>query len=141
EVPIVGAIAHHGWGIDLQGRIDQQLAQTAVLREVKSVTRTLPAAEEELRAEYPEYFIRAATYAALLRLKNAPHRAELVFVEAGTGLTQTVGLTRQDEVLFANQLDWLVQFLTQRQQARERLRDLRFRPPFAQLRAGQEAAA
>src|SRR5437667_2154619 len=54
EVPIEGRIFHHGWTISLAGRIDQWLEQNGitVLREIKTVTRPLPADEHELRAEY-----------------------------------------------------------------------------------------
>ena len=143
EVVIEGPVMQHGWTIQLSGRIDQQVGAgpTATVREIKSVSRGLPAPEDELRTEYPEYFIQAATYAALLRLQGTAHRAELVFVEASSGLTQVVPLTQQDEVLFRNQLESVVQFLTQKLASRERLRTLAFRPAFRELRAGQESAA
>src|SRR5258708_29878036 len=41
------------------------------LREIKSVMRPLPAAEEELRADYPEYFRQLAAYAVLRRALGA----------------------------------------------------------------------
>lgn len=65
-------------------------------------------------------------------------QAELVFVELGTGITQTVVLTADDEALFQTQLERLVEFLDLRLRARERLRHLCFRPAFAVLRPGQE---
>ncbi len=70
EIPITGQIAHRGWRFALTGRIDQIIrgASQDTLREIKSVTRALPADETELRTDYPEYFIQAATYAALTRL-------------------------------------------------------------------------
>src|SRR4051794_12060798 len=51
EIPITGKIVHRGWVISLTGRIDQ-LVRTdlaVTLREIKTVTRPLPAEEGELR--------------------------------------------------------------------------------------------
>ena len=143
EVVIEGDVAHLGWVISLGGRMDQTLEgpQGPLVREIKSVTRTLPAPEDELRAQYPSYFIQAATYGALLRQAGRPHAVELVFVEADSGLAQSVPLTRQDEVLFRNQLEQLGEFLRQRSASRKRLAALSFRRPFETLRAGQETTA
>jgi Rad3-related DNA helicase len=195
EVTIDGQIFHRGWTISFNGRIDQLLRTEAIttLREIKTVTQPLPVDETELRADYPDYFIQIATYAALWRLRRpnpsadreiappdrtsrlptlAPApvvtpippprpspsslpisppsppglpppsclgtlRAELVFVEAGSGLAQTVPVTFADDGLFRAQLDRLVEFLDLRLRARERLRKLSFRPAFAQPRPGQ----
>ena len=65
-------------------------------------------------------------------------RAELHFVEIASGLSQTVTLTAADDVLCHAQLERVTEFLNLRHRARERLRNLRFRPPFATLRPGQE---
>ncbi len=152
ELPIDGRIFHRGWTLTLTGRIDQLLRSepAATLREIKTVTRELPADETELRADYPEYFVQLATYAALARLgtstpatrlplsSSAPLRAELVFVEVAGGLAQTVALTPADDGLFRAQLDRVAEFLDLRQRARDRLRGLRFRSAFATLRPGQE---
>jgi Rad3-related DNA helicase len=116
------------------------------LREIKTVTRALPVDESELRRDYPEYFVQLATYATLWRLglPSAPHsqlsalHSQLCFVEAQSGLAQTVVLTSADDALFRAQLERVAEFLTLRHRARERLRHLRFRPPFATPRPGQE---
>lgn len=156
EIPITGRLIHRGWTLALTGRIDQLLpaapvspaptdrraapAAPEVMREIKTVTRPLPAAEGDLRADYPEYFIQLATYLVLSRLAATATRtrAELIFVEAGSGLAQTVALTPADETLCTNQLAEVVQFLEQRSQSRARLRRLHFRPAFTELRPGQE---
>ena len=146
EIPISGRIAHRGWTLALTGRIDQIIRQGAgaTLREIKSVIRPLPADEAELRADYPEYFVQLATYAALTRLGlagDAPlasARLELVFVEAGSGLAQTLALTPADDGIFRAQLDRVAEFLDLRRRARDRLRGLRYRPAFATPRPGQE---
>jgi len=137
EVPIEGRLVHRGWTITLTGRIDQIVGAT--LREIKTVTRPLPVEESELRADYPEYFLQLATYIVLRRLLGTKDtRGELVFVEAGSGLAQSIALTPFDEALVHHQLDALVEFLNQQLRAKERRRTLRFRPPFTALRPGQE---
>lgn len=148
EVPIAGGVFHRGWTITLTGRIDQMIrTETSVtLREIKSVTRPLPAEETVLRAAYPEYFAQLSAYAALLRLSSTGPlaippltlRTELVFVEASSGLAQTLALTPADEAFFRIQLERLTEFLSLRLRARERLRHLAFRPAFASPRPGQE---
>ena len=154
EVPITGQIFHHGWTLTLTGRIDQIVpgAGTVTLREIKTVTRELPVDDSELRADYPAYFLQLAAYATLaapdrsqlLRdvfpqhdFSGAP-RAELHFVEVVSGLAQSIELTPADHTAFRAQLERVVEFFTLRLRARERLRTLRFRPAFTEIRAGQE---
>ncbi|MDO8539590.1 MAG: helicase C-terminal domain-containing protein [Opitutaceae bacterium] len=156
EIPITGRIAHRGWTLTLTGRIDQVIRAPdgITLREIKSVTRALPADESELRRDYPDYFVQLATYATLRRngllavesqsadilrglSGGAAVRAELVFVEVGSGLAQTIVLTPADDALFRAQLERITQFLTLRLRARQRLQNLRFRPAFAVPRPGQ----
>jgi DNA excision repair protein ERCC-2 len=137
EVAIEGRLIHRGWTFQLAGRIDQLVGD--ILREIKSVMRPLPAAEEELRADYPEYFRQLAAYVVLRRLGGAKQtKAELIFVEAGSGLSQTIALTAFDEALVHHQLDALVEFLNLRLRATERRRSLVFHPAFPFLRPGQE---
>lgn len=180
EIPIAGQIFHRGWRFTLNGRIDQLIRPTAgqetmllgtaergaeprrqkgrgahaptVLREIKSITRELPADEAELRRDYPEYFIQLASYVALARsgllstgaadasepLRPTSVRGELVFVETGHGLAQTIAFTPAEDALFKAQLDRIADFLDLRLRARQRLRGLRFRAAFAQPRPGQE---
>lgn len=153
ELPVSGRLFHRGWTITLNGRMDQRLKLDALIvhREIKTVLRTLPAPESELRAEYPSYFLQLSAYRALIRMDESavPHnnalggivqqqRWELVFVEADTGLAQTVLLDQGDAANLQSQLDRLVQFLESRRLARERLRHLLFRPAFSSPRPGQE---
>jgi len=139
EVPVNGALARRGWTVALAGRIDQVVFQggRAILREIKTVTRALPVDEAVLRSDYPGYFVQLAAYAAL---RASGERGELVFVESDTGLAQTVALSSGDERALELQLDRVAEFLELRLRGRERLRALRFRPAFAALRTGQEAA-
>lgn len=146
EVTIEGRLLHRGWTLTLSGRIDQVVGST--LREIKTVTRPLPADEAELRADYGPYFLQLATYVVLARTKalnprlstlNASAlRAELIFVEAGSGLSQTLALSAFDEALVTHQLDAVVEFLELQRRAAERRHRLNFRSPFPSLRPGQE---
>lgn len=181
EVPLMLPRLHRGWTFTLSGRIDQLVtlfalspaqggarapAVSVIIREIKTVAGPLPASEEILRTEYPEYFLQVIAYLALFRTSRqltvpqvsdppaadndlqpahglgandaAALWAELFFVELGTGITQTVKLTADDEHSFIAQLERLVDFLNLQLRARERLRGLQFRPAFAVLRHGQE---
>lgn len=146
EVPVTGRVFHGGWTLTLTGRIDQLLPSTAtapaILREIKTTLRPLPADETELRADHPDYFAQLATYLALRRIADPAEkiRGELVFVEAGSGLLQTIGFTADDETPFRVQLERVAEFLNLRLRARERLRTLSFRPAFGELRPGQDTA-
>ena len=143
EVAITGRVFHAGWTLALTGRIDQWVPRPdggTTLREIKTVTRALPTSEDELRADYPEYFAQLATYLALKRIETPAARigAELLFVETGSGLAQPIALSSGDEALFRARLERVTEFLSLRLRARERLRGLDFRPPFPTLRPGQE---
>jgi DNA excision repair protein ERCC-2 len=150
ELVIAGSLVHRGWTLSLAGRIDQLVGST--LREIKTVLRPLPADEAELRADYPAYFLQLAAYAVLARagalaaqlpglapgLAAAALRAELVFVEASSGLAQTIALTAFDEALVHHQLDAVVRFLELQRAGAERRHRLRFHSAFPALRPGQE---
>jgi Rad3-related DNA helicase len=153
EIPLSGRVVHHGWTLTLTGRIDQLLrtANALTLREIKTVTRELPADESELRAAYPDYFAQLAAYAVLLRdpqnvalrstaagVPSESPRLELVFVEVASGLAQTITLSAADDRFFRVQLERVAEFLDLRFRARERLRHLSFRPAFTTPRPGQE---
>lgn len=143
EVPIAGDYTYRGWTFRLSGRIDQYLPSPAGgvrLRELKTVTRPLPATEPELQAEFPGYFVQLAAYLVLHALAPdaAPARGELVFIEASTGLLQTVAAPAASTAILHGQLDELVAFLDSRRRAAERRRGLPVRPAFAQFRPGQE---
>ena len=146
EVPVEAMVMYRGWRISLTGRIDQILPTGGpgglpLLREIKTVSRSLPESEDRLRSEYPGYFSQISAYLALHRVAQPGTQlaGQLMFVEIGTGVIQTVGIHRTDEDRFTGRLEVLAVFLDLRLRARERLRTLRIRPPFTQLRAGQES--
>ena len=136
EVSVEGEVSRRGWVVSLAGRIDQVVRSggRTTLREIKTVTRPLPANEAELRADYPSYFVQLAAYSAL---RGRGERCELVFVEADTGLAQPVELGQSDNLLLEERLARVTEFLDLRLRARQRLRELRFRRAFAVARDGQ----
>ena len=141
RLPVDGVLAERGWTISLHGRIDQLFRQggRTRLREIKTVMRALPDDEAALRADYPAYFVQLAAYAALARGAGwAPVDAELVFVEADSGLVQCVPLARADELSLIRQVGRVAEFLDLCLRGRERRRSLCFRPAFPALRPGQE---
>ena len=144
EIPLTGHVFHGGWTLTLTGRIDQFLPAEgknhAVLREIKTTLDPIPAPEEDLRAAHPEHFAQLASYLALRRIADPTEkiRGELVFVEAGSGLSQTIVFTATDETPFRVQLERVAEFLNLRLRSRERLRHLDYRPAFAELRDGQQ---
>ena len=143
EVPISGEYPWRGWIFRLSGRIDQFLPSPAggvVLREIKTVSRPLPVAPNELQAEYPEYFVQLAAYLVLhgLAPEAQPARGELVFIESGSGFVQPVAAPSASAAILHGQLDEVVGFLDSRRRACERRRNLPVRTAFAQLRPGQE---
>lgn len=144
EVPLSGQVFHSGWTLTLTGRIDQFLPAAgknhAILREIKTTLDPIPAPEDDLRTAYPEYFAQLASYLALRRIADPTEkiRGELVFVEAGSGLSQTIVFTANDELPFRVQLERVTEFLNLRLRSRERLRHLDYRAAFADLREGQQ---
>ena len=73
EVTVEGELARRGWVVSLSGRIDQVVrsGEGTLLREMKTVSRALPASEDDLRADYPDYFVQVAAYAALRGRRRA----------------------------------------------------------------------
>ncbi len=144
EIPLTGQIVHQGWTLTLTGRIDQRLVtkNQILIREIKTTLRALPADETELRADHPAYFAQLSTYLALTRLAQPPSApallGELVFVEAGSGLSQTLTVHVSDDSAFQTQLQRVTDFLEHLHRSRARLRTLYFHSPFPSLRPGQE---
>lgn len=145
EVALEGKLAHGGWTLHLQGRIDQVVhgpGERALLREIKTVRTALPRPEAELREAFPDYFRQAALY--LLLARSLPDwsaldlRAELVLVDIGEGRPQHVPLPGDPQELLRPTLDAFVRFAEHRFEARRKLRSLTLRPAFAEPRPGQE---
>lgn len=149
EISIDAKFVWRGWHLQISGRIDQEIPQSESrprVREIKTVMRPLPAAEEELRADYPGYFRQLAVYQCTHGFKEQDHatdhaalNGELVFVEPATGVVQVIPQTPGEaETIFHARLDELVHFAEHRRTGLERLQTLSFKRAFAEPRPGQE---
>lgn len=143
EVPLAAQWKQREWTFHLKGRIDQIIPQGAglLIREVKTVRGMLPAPEETLLNQYPDYFAQLAIYLQLARVlpeyAATPLTAELQFIDIESGALQSVALGASEEALFTAQLDVLLPFLNDRRHCRLRLDAATIRPAFEQLRPGQ----
>lgn len=144
ERTIRGSLTVAGWTFSLQGRIDQTVEdpERILLREVKSVSCTLPLDPAELRTHYAEYFAQGALYLLLAPFNEAWSGkracAEVVFVEIGSGMVQNVTVEDGDCMAVRARAEALAGFLEQRRNQRLRLSHLEFHPPFPGWRPGQE---
>ncbi len=143
-----GSLQHYNWQFELQGRLDQFMPDSTqpVIREIKTVSRELPAEEEELRAIYPHYFYQAMLYGFLIATAGGTNssglmpKIELIFVEIQTGLTQTVVLNDEDLQALQLHIKQLVQDLEERRAHFRQLKKFVVPPPFDEWRPGQEEA-
>ncbi len=142
ECPVSGTLSQSGWTFQLQGRIDQfhPDREPPLVREVKTVVRNLPGDEGELRELYPQYFHQAMLYAFLLGRDGRFPRAELLFLDIQTGLTQGVTLGEEDLEALHRHLLGIVEILEERRRHFSDLRNLVVPPPFTEWRPGQSEA-
>jgi len=147
EVNIQGRLLHQGWSVELQGRVDQvlPLAGGWVLREIKTISESLPRTEEELEQTYSEHFRQLATYLRLAELGGLPAgtslAGELVFIDYSTGIVQTVPMALAEASGWIElQLTALRKYWEFRWNSRQRLSEMPERSAFAVLRPGQAEA-
>jgi Rad3-related DNA helicase len=142
EQAVAGNLQQNKWQFELQGRLDQFMPDPdqPVIREIKTISRELPAEEEELRALYPHYFHQAMLYGFLVGKNGTVPRIELVFVEIQTGLTQTVVLDDADLHALHLHLKQLVHDLEERRAHFRQLKKFVVPLPFDEWRPGQEQA-
>jgi Rad3-related DNA helicase len=134
---------HRSWEFCLSGRIDQLIPGDAgfLVREVKTIRSPLPASEEALLADYPDYFTQVSIYRALLEVlpdyAGQAVEAEIQFINIENGARQSVPLGPREFDLFEGQLDHLIRFLDERRDRCLRLNAADIKPAFAELRPGQ----
>lgn len=145
EVPIAGALAWRGWTLHLRGRIDQlkRSGESIRLREIKTVNEPLPLPDEAIRERYLSYPLQLLTYRELMlraepALSPKDFQLELLFVEIGSGLAQSLRLGASHDGLFAAHLDVVADFLEAKRERLQRLRSLAVRPAYPTPRPGQE---
>ncbi|MBK1878894.1 ATP-dependent DNA helicase [Pelagicoccus mobilis] len=151
EVQISGNLRWRNWTLRLKGRIDQLKQSPAPntqlhLREIKTVSEPLPLSRDTLLERYLSYPLQLLTYRELM-LRESPSALanpepnftlELLFVEIGSGLTQSLRLDKQYDAMLVDQLDALVDFLESKQERLARLRSLTVKPVYETPRPGQE---
>lgn len=142
EATIAGVLRRRNWTLEVNGRIDQVLQRDGetLLREVKTTSRPLPMAEEDLANAYPEYLRQIAVYCLLAKLSPDYPDAiagELLFVSIGDGVTQTLPLRETPETLLEQQLERITGFCEEQLRRRERLEPTQFKPAFAEFRPEQ----
>ncbi len=147
EVGLQGRLLHQGWSVELQGRVDQIVPHDGrmVLREIKTISESLPRLEEELAESYPEYFRQLAAYLRLAELGGLPGGTplvgELVFIDYSTGIVQTVPMPLSEAGGWLEpQLGALRKYWEFRWNSRQRLAEMPERTAFAVLRPGQVEA-
>lgn len=143
EIPVCGTLVHRGWSFHLEGRLDQRFRGPdglCILRELKTTLERLPRPALELRAARPEHFHQLGLYLALSELAEPGMKfvGELLYVEASTGLEQTLAFSAADRAALEGHLDSVADFLEQRRESLLRLRTLRWTPAFTKPRPGQE---
>lgn len=150
EVAIGGPLKWRNWTLQLSGRIDQlkQSASATHLREIKTLSEPLPLDRDALLDRYPSYPLQLLTYRELLlqngrsdlgRENTTPiFHLELLFVEIGSGLTQSLRLDKAYDPLLVDHLDAFVDFLESKQERLARLRALAVQPVYDIPRPGQE---
>ncbi|MGZ0655212.1 ATP-dependent DNA helicase [Coraliomargarita sp. W4R72] len=143
EVSVSADWRQRDWLFKLNGRIDQLLptASGILIREVKTIRSALPAPDETLIEDYPEYFAQAAIYCAMLQVlpeyADQVIKAEVQFINIENGAVQSVLLQPQELALFEQQLERLLPFLDERRGSLNRLRESQIQPAFETLRPGQ----
>jgi Rad3-related DNA helicase len=141
EQGISGTLQQEGWHFQLEGRIDQLKREPdPVLREIKTISLSLPADECDLRQAYPQHFHQAMLYGFLMARQDRFPQTELVFLEIATGITQTVVLGDADLEDLHEHLKSVATILEDRRGHFSRLRSLEVPQPFEQWRDGQPQA-
>ena len=143
EKSVKGELVFGDWTFALQGRIDQHLstANGGEIREVKTVSTSLPDDPDILLARYPSYPIQAACYLPLFKQTFPDKQQELecvlLLVNIEDGFTQRIIIENGDERL-EEQANKFVEFLESRRAAEQRRLQITFELPFTELRPGQE---
>ena len=143
EVVVSGVVIFEGWRFELQGRVDQIVADSSntVLREVKTVSHPLPMREDILRGMYPSYFAQAAAYQALCGLNPSlgltGALSELLFVDIDDGTRQVVAAGEDARAAFDAQIHLLWEFAESRRSSRAKILAAEIAPPFDTVRTGQ----
>ncbi len=119
ETKISGEYLHAGWTFQIDGRIDQwiHISEQWTIREIKTISASLPSTEFWLRLRYPEYFSQIGCYFFLLSTQLQPGQsltANLLFIERKTGFEQSLLLQDDDLESWKTAVERLTQYLERR---------------------------
>ena len=126
------------WTVVITGRTDQwrEVAGAISIREIKTVTVSLPRRPEFLHARYPHHFLQLGAYCHAARLQPGAGTVvgELVFVDPKDGTKQTLPLPDSAEADLLNQAETLAAHAENRRASHARLLNLPDRIPFKEPR-------
>lgn len=132
-----------GWTVAVTGRTDQWRERDGVteIREIKTVTSSLPRRTEWLLQRYPHHFLQLAAYCHAARLRPGAARVagELVFVDPTDGTRQKVTLPEAAEADLLRQAEQVAAHAENRRASHARLLALPDRMPFSDPRPEWEA--
>ncbi len=142
EQRLEGTLVHGGWKFVISGRLDQiqETGAGTLIREVKTVTERLPVPPEDFPRRFPGHCAQAACYRRLRALAGPPPEVELLLLEIGSGLRQTVRWTEDWDGVLTARLQALAEFAEERRSSAARLRSLGSVSAFDAPRPGQTEA-
>jgi Rad3-related DNA helicase len=127
-----------GWTLVVTGRADQwRAADGAVrIREVKTISQSLPRRSDQLTRRYPHHFLQLTLYCHAARLDPAVRavQGEVVFVDLTSGEQQAVPLPATAEADLLQQAETIAAHAENRRASHARLLCLPDRLPFKEPR-------
>jgi len=138
EQPITCEIVVLGWTVVIAGRTDQwrEAGAKIHIREIKTVSVSLPRRPEFLHGRYPHHFLQLGVYCHAARLRPGAGEiiGELVFVDPTDGSKQTMALPDTAEADLLQQAETLAAHAENRRASHARLLNLPDRIPFKEPR-------
>ena len=138
EQPITCEIVVLGWTVVITGRTDQwrEAGAKIHIREIKTVSVSLPRRPEFLHGRYPHHFLQLGVYCHAARLRPGAGEiiGELVFVDPTDGSKQTMALPDTAEADLLQQAETLAAHAENRRASHARLLNLPDRIPFKEPR-------
>lgn len=127
-----------GWTLVVTGRADQWRERDGQvrIREVKTISQSLPRRSDQLFQRYPHHFLQLTLYCHAARLDPAVRavQGEVVFVDLGSGEKQAVTLPPTAEADLLKQAETIAAHAENRRASHARLLCLPDRLPFKEPR-------
>ena len=138
EHAIASEIGALGWTIAITGRTDQWLERAGEIkiREIKTVSTSLPRKPEFLIKRYPQHFLQLAAYCHAARLlpDTRSVQGEVIFIDPTDGTQQAVALSSSAEGDLLKQAETVAAHAENRRASHARLLNLPDRLPFKEPR-------